>query len=197
MSVFQVFQLYTSRTLKLNLVAVNDDLCIREILFETSLICVHLLICLRVGNGKRSLNSLERKQIHVVNKRLYVPSLTPKHTHTSATSKPGLKWITNENSWLATDILCYYPPLNTWKAINDHVLKPSKHGINAIATSSCNLCCFKIILHQCCALSNLATELTPLLIYYHCCIPFARGWDLKAHQIFLSKQNDQKCDLHP
>ena len=37
MSVFQVFQLYTSRTLTLNLVAVNDDLCIREILFETSL----------------------------------------------------------------------------------------------------------------------------------------------------------------
>ena len=89
MGVFQVFQLYTSRTLTLNLIAVSDDLCIREILFETSLRpFIDLPTCRK---WKRSLNSLERKQIHVVNKRLYVPSLTPKHTHTSATSKPGLK----------------------------------------------------------------------------------------------------------
>lgn len=41
------------------------------------LLGIHSSICLHVGNGKRSLSSLERKQIHVVNKRLYVPSLTP------------------------------------------------------------------------------------------------------------------------
>ena len=58
---------------------------------------IHSSICLHVGKGKRSLSSLERKQIHVVNKRLYVPSLIPKRTHTSATSKPSLK--TNYN-WI-------------------------------------------------------------------------------------------------
>ena len=60
---------------------------------------------LHVSNENRSLSSSETKQIHVVNKQLYVPSLTPKHSHTSATSKPSLKQIITENSWLATDIL--------------------------------------------------------------------------------------------
>ena len=73
--------------------------------FFLKLLGIHSSICLHIRNGKRSLSSLERKQIYVVNKRLYVPSLTPKHTHTSATSKPSLKQLTAENSWLATDIL--------------------------------------------------------------------------------------------